>query len=102
MKSFQPDICSFCNKSGHVENKCFKRRKCYVCGKIRHITKFCKENQQYSNIASFKNTDPDFRLAQRTMVNVEIDDKTIELFYDTGSQFSIITRLIILYPVNFL
>ena len=26
------------------------------------------------------------------MVNVEIDGKTVELFYDTSSQFSIITR----------
>ena len=26
-KSFQPDICSFCNKTGHVGSKCFKCRK---------------------------------------------------------------------------
>ena len=91
-KSSQPDICLFCNKSGHVGSKCFKRGKCYGCGKIGHIAKFCTENQQSSNVASFENTDPNFRPAQRTMVNVEIGGKNVELLYDTGSQFSIVTK----------
>ena len=63
-----------------------------ACGKIGHIAKFCTENQQSSNVTSFENTKPNFRPAQRTMVNVEIGGKNVELSYDTGSQFSIITK----------
>ena len=91
-KSSQPDICSFWNKSGHVGSKYFKRRKCYACRKIGHIAKFCTENQQSSNVASFENTDRNSRPAQSTKVNVEIRGKNVELLYNTGSQFSIITK----------
>ena len=91
-KSSQPDICLFCNKSDHVGSKYFKRRKCYTCRKIRHIAKFCIENQQSSNVASFENTGPNSRPAQGTKVNVEIGGKNVELLYNSGSQFSIITK----------
>ena len=46
------------------------------------------------NVASFENTDPNFRPVQRSMVNVEIGGKDVELSYDTGSEFSIITKQI--------
>ena len=43
-----------------------------TCGKIVHIAKYCTENQQSSNVASFENTNPNFRPAQRTMVKVVV------------------------------
>ena len=94
-KSSQPDICSLCNKSNHVGSKFFKHRKCYVCGKTGHIVKFCTENQQSSNIASFENTDPNFWPAQRAMINIEIICfinslcKFTETFHKTQKGFSL-------------
>ena len=84
-KSSQQDICLFCNKSGHVGSKCFKRRKCYACEKIGSIAKFCTESQQSSTVALFENTDPNSRPAHCTMVNVEIGGENVEDLYDTVS-----------------
>ena len=71
---------------------CFELRKFYACEKIGHIAKFCTENKQSCNVALFENTDPNFGPAQRTMVSVEIGGKNVNVLYDTGSQFSIITK----------
>ena len=58
--------------------------------------KFCRENKESSspktNVASLENSDGNMTPAQRTIVNVEIGGKNVDLLYDTGSQCSIITR----------
>ena len=91
-KSSQQDICLFCYKSGHVGSKCFKHRKCYACEKIGNIAKFCAESQQSSSVALLENTDPNFRPAHCTMVNVEIGGENVQHLYDTESQFLIISK----------
>ena len=91
-----PPSCSYCGKVGHAENKCFKKKKCYSCGKSGHIAKFCLENKHSIkpevSVTSLENTDPNMLPARRTIVNVEIGGKHVDLLYDTGSQFSIITK----------
>jgi hypothetical protein len=34
-------VCSFCGRTGHTEDKCFRKKTCRLCGKLGHIDKFC-------------------------------------------------------------
>ena len=87
-------VCSFCKKAGHEESRCFKKKTCHTCGVVGHIAKFCRSKALDGQTASLSTTTEDKNLvpAQRTIVEVEIEMKTINLLYDTGSQFSIITQ----------
>ena len=87
-------VCSFCKKAGHEESRCFKKKTCHTCGVVGHIAKFCRSKALDGQTASLSTTteDKNLVLAQRTIVEVETETKTINLLYDTGSQFSIITR----------
>ena len=38
-------VCNFCNKAGHSEERCFKKKTCRKCREIGHIEKFCPKNR---------------------------------------------------------
>ena len=61
---------------------------------VGHIAKFCRSKAFDGQTASLSTTTEDKNLvpAQRTIVEVEIETMTINLLYDTGWQFSIITQ----------
>ena len=82
--------CSFCGKKGHNENKCFKKKTCFVCNKQGHIARYCSQKNTAAacETPTFDNIQP----APRTIVTVNISGKEVDLLFDTGSQFSIITK----------
>ena len=85
-------LCNFCHKTGHPEEKCFKKKKCFNCNELGHISKYCKNNdKQHTATAAFEKQDST-EPAHRTVISVNVGTQNIDFLYDTGSQFSILKR----------
>ena len=86
-------VCQFCKKLRHTEERCFKKKTCRKCNQVGHIAKFCKDAKTDSLAVDSSTTyDEKIEPAQRTFVKLNISNQPIDFLYDTGSQFSIMTR----------
>ena len=69
-------------------------RKCFNCNEKGHIAKNCKKTHSapttVNSLEGF--TKEHLEPEQRTLINVYISDKPVSFLYDTGSQYTIITR----------
>ena len=82
-------ICEECQKPGHSRQNCFKLKTCYRCQEVGHIGRFCKKTTE-SNASN--NLDDATVPEQRTMIQVKLGAQMINCLYDTGSQYSMLTR----------
>ena len=85
---------SNCQKPGRFVGDCFALRKCFNCNEKGHIAKNCKKTHSApTTINSFEGfTKEHLEPEQRTLINVRVSDKPVSFLYDTGSQYTIITR----------
>lgn len=91
-------ICEHCNQTGHNKIRCFKLKKCFHCGDMGHIAKFCKAKSN-ENKSALSSCDTSQEVAQispgkRLKLKLQIGGQEFEFLYDPGSQFSIIPRCV--------
>ena len=50
-----PPVCHFCRHSGHIRAKCpeLAKRRCFKCGKQGHMLRFCPDNKEGDDQASY-------------------------------------------------
>ena len=94
MKLSQSDIIHFATNPVILEVNALNVVNVTLVEKQVILPNFAQIIRTSFNVASFENTDPNFRPVQRSMVNVEIGGKDVELSYDIGSEFLIITKQI--------
>ena len=89
----RPFCCNY-QKPGHFVGNCFALRKCFHCIEKGHIAKNRKKTHSAPTaINSFEDlTKEDLQPEQRTLINVHVSDEPVSFLYDTGSQYTIITR----------
>ena len=104
-------ICDNCQKVGHVKAQCNKLKTCYKCNKKGHIAKFCRSSNQQDtsgqpngantvNSSAGETTQRESENANqvklqavpRIMIFVEMGGKQVEMLYDPGSTYCMITR----------
>ena len=102
-------ICDYCQKIGHIRSQCHRLKTCTKCQKKGHIAKVCRESKEYSSgragasKTSLKGASGKAQIdtnesqvtlqpVSRITLHVEVGGREIEMLYDPGSTYSIITR----------
>ena len=86
--------CGHCHKLGHVEKSCFLLRKCFKCNKTGHISRFCTDDSPKNSAGIFDSHCARLPTSERMFLKIGIGSKLIDLLYDTGSMYTMITRKI--------
>ena len=88
------EICEECSKPGHNHSSCFKLKTCYLCKEKGHISRYCKKSVPANVLNLQKHTYDNVTTSpeQRTMVEINIGLNVLDFLYDTGAQYSILTR----------
>ena len=87
-------FCSNCQKPDHFVGNCFALRKCFNCKDKGHIAKNCnKPHSAPATINSLEGLSKEqFEPEQRTLIKVRVSDKSVSFLYDTGCQYTFITK----------
>ena len=87
-------ISSNCQKPDDFVGNCFVLRKCFSCNEKGHIAKNSKKTHiAVATVSSLERlTKEHLEPEQRTLINIRVSDKPVSFLYDTGSQYTIITR----------
>ena len=87
-------FCSNCQKPGHFVGNCFALRKCFNYDEKGHIATNCKKAHSAPATVNLLEgfTKEHCEPEQPTLINVCVSDKPVSFLYDTGSQYTIITR----------
>ena len=86
MKSTR-SFCSYCKRTGHTYDKCFKRAVCGSCGRTGHTTDFCRSKK----LATCEDkARPSLRYIKGQFLGKEIN-----FLLDTGASLSILNRDIV-------
>ena len=90
-------VCEHCKKKGHTRERCFKLKKCYKCGEIGHISKYCKAvdvdtNKIMPQSGNCQEAPDGVEPGNRLVIKVKVGSDRIDFLYDTGSQNSVIPR----------
>ena len=86
--------CEECRKPGHNRSSCFKLKTCYLCKEKGHISRYCKKSVPANVLNLQKHTYDNVMTSpeQRTRVEINIGENVLDFLYDTGAQYSILTR----------
>ena len=83
---------SNCQKPNHFVSNCFALRKCFNCNEKGHIAKNCKKTHSApATINSLEGLKKE-HLGPEQHILIKVSDKPVPFLYDTGSQYTIITR----------
>lgn len=85
--------CEECGKSNHDTRFCWKRKTCFVCQELGHISRFFpKKPTGSAGIECSDGPEVTLQPAARIMLSVGLNNETFEFLYDPGSEYSIITK----------
>ena len=102
-------ICDYCQKTGHIRSQCHRLKTCNKCQRKGHIAKFCRESKEYScdragasktslksasGKAQIDTNESQVKLqpVSRITRHVDVGGREIDMLYDPGSTYSMITR----------
>ena len=83
MKPNRP-FCSYCKRSGHTYEKCFKRAVCGNCGRTGHTTDFCRSKKLATCEAAVS---PSLRYVKGQFLGKEVN-----FLLDTGASLSVLNK----------
>ena len=89
--------CNYCGKTGHIEEKCFKKKTCHICKQKGHIARYCRDRNKNEVPNAATRTKESISLgnkekASRTILKINVGNQKIDFLYDTGSQYSIMKK----------
>ena len=87
-------FCSNCQKPGHFVCNCFALRKCFNCNEKGQIAKNCNKTRSApATIDSLEGLTKEHLVPEhRTLISVCASNEPVPFLYDTGSQYTNITR----------